>query len=632
MASSESTVGDRDGSSHAQTSDSTARRVEFGADGIRGVANQWPLVPPVLVRIGSALGHYLLRRNRRPQVVIGRDTRSSGEPILNYLIAGMTDAGVQTIDLGVITTPGVAFLVREQRVDLGVVVSASHNPYDHNGIKLIGPNGLRLQREEELEIEQLIRHALGNGTPPLTNVGQASNGRHLLELYTQDHVRFLQSYWKDSTPLRSLKLVLDCANGAAATVAPGAFRMLGAEVVEVNGSSSGENINHHCGSEYLRHHPQDLHALVCAERAQYGFAFDGDGDRLAVVDHETGHVYDGSSLLFIMASFFQARGELRASTVVTTQHTNRGVLEALKMMGIETVLVARGDRNIEAAIWGGDYLLGGEEGGNIIINDGRHTAADAVFTALTLSGAIVNRGSLAAALTGLTLYPQLPKSITIGRQLALDERRHLQAALDSTRAALGFEGRVLWWQATTEPGVLRLLVEGSAAGPQSELEPVFQSLVNAVRCLPFLTNLSHTSATAMAPPAPHAATSAKGLQPARLASDVPVQLYVEPPTGVVRLGMHDITAKLTPLLYRVLLYLWQQGDRPARKDELIAFAWSEVSLAEGVTDQTVTQAVSRLARLLRKLSGGVQYIESIRGLGGWRLHPGGIPSAAHPGY
>lgn len=631
MASSEPAVRDRDGSSLGQVSDSSARRVEFGSDGIRGVANQWPLVPPVLVRIGSALGHYLHRRTPRPQVVIGRDTRLSGEPILNYLIAGLTDAGIQTIDLGTMTTPGVAFLVREQGVDLGIVVSASHNPYDHNGIKLIGPNGLRLQREEELEIEQLIRNTLANGIPPLADVGQASNGRHLLEVYTQDHVRFLQSYWKDSTPLRSLKLVLDCANGAALTVAPTAFRMLGAEIVEVNSNPSGENINHRCGSEHLRRHPDSLHALVRAERAQYGFAFDGDGDRLAVIDNDKGYVYDGSSLLFILSTFFQERQELRYNTVVTTQLTNRGVLEALKGMSIDAILVARGDRNIEAAIWGGDYLLGGEEGGNIIINDGRHTAADAVFTALTLSGAIVKWRSLAACVAGLTLYPQLHKSITIGRQLALDERRYLQTAITDVQAALDFAGRVLWWQATTEPGVLRLLVEGAAAGSQLDLKPVFQSVVDTVQSLPFLADMSRGAAIARALESRRTGPLVDTRRAPGSENIPPAQLYVDPITGVVRLGTHDITAKLTPLLHRILLYLWQQGDRPARKDDLIGFAWREVDVAEGVTDQTVSQAVSRLARLLRKLSDGVRYVESIRGLGAWRLYPSGLPSAAQPG-
>lgn len=638
MESSPSAARSSDGSGFSPGVNLPDSRVEFGADGIRGVANQWPLVPPVLVRIGKALGQYLLRRTNRPQVVIGRDTRASGEFILNCMVAGLTDAGVQTIDLGVITTPGVAFLVREQRVDMGVVVSASHNPYDHNGIKIIGPSGLRLGREEELEIEQLIRKYLENGFPPLTEVGQASNGHHLLELYVQDHVRFLQSYWNDRSPLRSLKLVLDCANGASQTVAPQAFRMLGATVCEVNCTQNGANINHSCGSEHLRRHPHPLLETLRAEDAQYGFAFDGDGDRLAVID-DGSHVYDGSSLLLILARFFQGRDELRHNTIVTTQLTNRAVLEALAGEGINTVLVARGDRNIEAAIWAGDYLLGGEEGGNIIINDGRHTAADAVFTALTLAGAIVKQRSLGAAMGGVTLYPQLRRSLVLGRQLALDERRHLQAAVAEIQAR--FAGRVLWWQSTTEAGVLRALVEGASTDRQVDLESVFQALVQAIRSLRLgeagAQEGAHDRATHLGPhpgaqrdPTPAIAraittprTPTAGT--ARLGAAAAVPLHIEAATGIVHLGVYDITTELPPLLYRVLLCLWLQKGRPVKKDDLIEFAWREATLAEGVTDQAVAQAVSRLTRLLRKLSGGSSYIEPIRGLGGWRLYAGGLP-------
>jgi phosphoglucosamine mutase len=621
MATPKSTGRDGEGPSFRQVAHSITRRVEFGADGIRGVANQWPLVHPVLVHIGTALGHFLLRRAQHPQVVIGRDTRLSGEQILHCLVAGLTGAGVQTIDLGIITTPGVAFLVREQGMDLGVIVSASHNPYDHNGIKLIGPNGLRLQREEELEVEQLIRSALANGIPPLENVGQASNGSHLLEIYTQDHVRFVQSYWRDSTPLRSLRLVLDCANGAASAVAPAAFRQLGAEVIEVNSQADGANINLRCGSEHLRSNPQDLFAHMHAAGARHGFAFDGDGDRLAVLD-DTGRVYDGSSLLYILAAFFQQRQELRHNTVVTTEVTNRGVITAFERRGITATLVGRGDRNIEAAIWESDFLLGGEDGGNIVINDGRHTAADAVFTALTLAGIIANWRDLNEFMADVTLLPQIQRSIFIRRQLALDERRHVQAALNATQEAISFGGRVLWWQATTEPGVLRLLVEADATSHLHKLDVVFDAFAAAVRGLPFLADENQATSARRNT---QGMDSGRELQRKRQEVDMAPQLQVDPQTGLVHLGEADITVRLSKQLHRVLLCLWQQRHRPVRKDELIGFAWPEVDLAEGVTDETVAQAISRLARLLRNQSGGVQYIESIRGVGGWRLHAGGLP-------
>ena len=358
-------------------------RVEFGADGIRGVAGEWPLLPHVAVRIGEALGQFVRGRSEHPFIVIGRDTRPSGADLLPCLAAGLTGQGVDVINPGVMATPGVGFLARRLRADLGVIVSGSDDPPEYNGIKLVGPNGLRLQREEEIEIESLISELVHRTVGYATTPGQQTDGQHLIELYIQDHVKRCPA-----ESLEGLKVVLDCANGATSRVAPEAFRRLGAEVVVINDAVEGKSINYRCGSEYTREHPQDLVEVVRRHDAAYGFALDGDGDRLVVVDPDS-RVFDGNHLLFVLGMYFRSQRLLRGDAVVTTRLANRGFEEALSRAGIRTVYTGNGDKNLEAAMWGGDYLLGGEPGGNIIINDGHHTAADAVYTALVLGGVLV---------------------------------------------------------------------------------------------------------------------------------------------------------------------------------------------------------------------------------------------------
>jgi phosphoglucosamine mutase len=215
--------------------------------------------------------------------------------------------------------------------------------------------------------------------------GQQTDGQHLIELYIYDHVRRCPAQ-----SLEGLKVVLDCANGAASRVAPEAFKRLGAEVVVINDAIDGRSIGHQCGSEYTRESPQDLVKVVRHHRAEYGFAFDGDGDRLVVVDSEE-RLFDGNDLLFVLAMYFRSQGLLRGDAVVTNDVANRGLEEALSRAGARVIYTSKGNKNLEAAMWGGDYLLGGEPGGNIVINDGHHTAADAVYTALVLGGVLVRK-------------------------------------------------------------------------------------------------------------------------------------------------------------------------------------------------------------------------------------------------
>jgi phosphoglucosamine mutase len=328
-------------------------KIQFGTNGIRQIAGKWPLMPQAMIGIGQALGSFLLERAEHPVVVMGRDTRPSGTILASSLGSGLISLGIDVIDLGVMTTPGVAYLTRRLSADLGVIVSASHNPVEYNGIKLVGQNGLRLQREDEIEIESLINRITAEGAKQGATSGQQTNGQHLIELYIQDHVQRCPA-----ESLEGLKVVLDCANGAASRVAPEAFAQLGAEVIVVNDDVAGSNINYLGGSEYVRRCPEELTRIIRQHGAACGFAFDGDGDRLVIVDSD-GCVFNGDDILWVLAIHFHSQGLLRGNTIVSTHMANAGLEVALACVGIRLIRTGKGDKCIEAEMWRGDYLLGG---------------------------------------------------------------------------------------------------------------------------------------------------------------------------------------------------------------------------------------------------------------------------------
>lgn len=459
-------------------------KVEFGADGIRGVYGRWPMEAPVLAAVGRAIAYFARSRlaAAEPSVVVGRDTRLHGADIEQSIVVGLLEQGVHVTRLGVMPTPGVAYLARSQRAEMGVVVSASHSPPEYNGIKLIGPQGLRLREDEEKLLEKLI--AVFHSTPPHppAEAGQCADGRHLVDLYVNDHT---QQDWPGfglpaERPLARLSAVLDCANGAAGAVAPRVFTALGAEAHPLHASlAEGAHINHSCGSEHARDHPEALAAELQRLDAHYAFAFDGDGDRLAVVD-ALGRVYDGCDLLYVLASAFAAAGRLEPRVVVTNELTNRGLGASLAAQGIAMRYVSKGDKNVEQALWENGYLLGGEEGGNIIVNDGRHTAADATYAALLVAATVLGQGrSLAELTAGLVKYPRrlqgfrLPFDATVAARLRDDLAR--------CEARLGPGGRLEVWAATTEPGVTRLLAEGGPHTAPRLVDVVFEEAAAALR-------------------------------------------------------------------------------------------------------------------------------------------------------
>jgi phosphoglucosamine mutase len=271
---------------------------------------------------------------------------------------------------------------------------------------------------------------------------------------------------------------LDCADGAASQVAPEVFRQLGAEVVAINCAVERKSINHRCGSEYTREHPQDFVGVVRQYGAAYGFSFDGDGDRLTVVD-ANGQVYDGSDLLFVLAMYYYSQELLRGNMVITTHLANRGLGEALGRVAVQLMYTSSGDKNLEAAMWGGDYMLGGEIGGNIIINDGYHTAADAVYAAVVLGGVLVrSRGvGLRDLAAPLQKHPQMIVSFRLPGQLTPDQMTLLHERIEGECASLGDDRRILFWKSSTESGVFRVMVEGGRA---CTLEEVLQA-ANGIR-------------------------------------------------------------------------------------------------------------------------------------------------------
>jgi len=453
------------------------RAIEFGADGIRGIVGKWPLVPEGAQTLGVTLGKFLRKRAEHPVVVLGRDTRPSGIFLSEGLEGGMSKEGVDVIDLGVMTTPGIAYLTRRLQANLGVIISASHNPSQYNGIKLVGQNGLRLQREEEIEIEMLCAHTAVTEVVARAELGQQADASHLIEMYIGDHVRCCPA-----ESLAGLRLVLDCANGAAARVAPTAFARLGADVITINDDLRGHRINFACGSEYARQQPRDLAAIVQQHDAMYGFAFDGDGDRLVVVDAE-GNLFDGDDLLFVLALYFHSRNELRHNTIVTTRSGNAGLETSLEKFGVRITWAGKGDKALEAEMWRGDFLLGGEPTGNIILNDGHHTAADAVYTALFLAGVLVQDPgkTLLDRVAHLQKLPQVFAFTNIAEKKPLEEMMALRLEKKRLREILGDACRIETWYSSTEPDLLRVMVEGTAQSTLEQVEQAARSLCQIVQ-------------------------------------------------------------------------------------------------------------------------------------------------------
>jgi phosphoglucosamine mutase len=436
----------------------------FGTDGIRGVANT-ELTPELLVGLGRAVVRTLREEGKdRPQILVGRDPRASGEMLEAALSAGVSSAGGDVVSAGVLPTPGVAFLTAETSADAGAMISASHNPVEDNGIKFFGPGGGKLTDDEESRIEDLLQRS-ADDRPVGAHIGRLRRDHELLVRYV-DHLADAAS-----ENLSHLRVVLDCANGAASHVAPFVLRRLGAQVDVLNAKPDGTNINAGCGST----HPQVVARAVVEAGADLGLAHDGDADRLIASDHQ-GNIIDGDVILAILAADRKQRTGL--DTVVTTVMTNMGFTRAMRDLGIEVIQTQVGDRYVREAMLAGGYPLGGEQSGHIIMTD-YATTGDGVLTAIRLLSVLARTGEPLAQLSGIMQrMPQVLVNVGGVDRVRLPKAESVWRAVEHETEVLGDRGRILVRASGTEP-LIRVMVEADTEHRAADVAERLAKIVNA---------------------------------------------------------------------------------------------------------------------------------------------------------
>lgn len=420
----------------------------FGTDGVRGVANR-ELTPELAFQIGRCGGYVLTKSVERPKVLIGRDTRISGHMLEGALVAGLLSIGVEVMRLGVISTPGVAYLTKALGAQAGIMISASHNPVQDNGIKFFGPDGFKLSDEQEAEIEALIDSAEDMLPRPIgAGLGQVND-------YFEGGQKYLQ-YLKqtiDEEDFSGMKIALDCAHGATSSLATYLFADLDADVVTMGASPNGLNINEGVGST----HPEALAAFVKEKGADVGLAFDGDGDRLIAVD-ENGNIVDGDQIMYICAKYLKETGRLKHQTVVSTVMSNLGFYKALEAQGIKSVQTAVGDRYVVEEMKKNGYNLGGEQSGHIIFLD-YNTTGDGMLTALQLVNIMKIKGKPLSELAGeMKKYPQLLVNVRVADKEKAMENEQVKKVIQEVEAEMNGNGRVLVRPSGTEP-LVRIMAE-----------------------------------------------------------------------------------------------------------------------------------------------------------------------------
>ena len=434
----------------------TAPRRLFGTDGVRGVANVEPMTCETVLRLGRAVVHQCRQAGvESPRIVIGKDTRLSGDMLESALTAGICSGGGHVLLAGTLPTPAVAYLTRVLQATAGAVVSASHNPFQDNGIKFFGDTGFKLPDEVEQEIEDLL---LDESTPVRTVDAGALGAARRIEDAERRYIEFLASLVPRELTLKGLKVAIDCAHGAAYRVGPQILERLGATVIAIGVSPDGRNINHHAGAT----HPQRLQDTVCTEGAQVGVALDGYADRLILVD-ESGAVVDGDEVLAMTAAEMMARGTLNQATVVATVMSNLGLELALRERGVRLVRVQVGDRYVVAAMRQHGYNLGGEQSGHLIFLD-HSTTGDGLVAALAVLRMLVERRRpLSELKRAMTRFPQVLLNVPVQARRDLDGIEPVRQTVARVRAALNDRGRVLVRYSGTEP-LVRVMVEGEDAG------------------------------------------------------------------------------------------------------------------------------------------------------------------------
>ncbi|MBM6728036.1 phosphoglucosamine mutase [Limosilactobacillus ingluviei] len=438
----------------------------FGTDGVRGVANQ-ELSPELAFRVGRAGGYVLTRHSdrKRPQVLVSRDTRVSGEMLESALIAGLLSVGIEVLRLGVVTTPGVAYLVRAQEADAGVMITASHNPIEYNGIKYFGSDGFKLSDELEYEIEQLLDAPADELPRP------AAAGLGVVDDYKEGALKYTSFLEQTiATDLTGLKVVVDAANGATSGFIANLFADLNVDLIPIHDQPDGLNTNLDCGST----HPASLQAAVVEHQADLGIAFDGDGDRCIAVDHE-GKLVDGDKIMYICGKNMEENGRLKQDTVVTTVMSNLGMYKALEAHGMKSVKTKVGDRYVVEEMLKHGYNLGGEQSGHIIFLD-HNTTGDGMLTALQLMQVVKSTGRTLKDLAAeVTTYPQELVNITVADKEAAMTNPQLQAIIAEVETEMNGDGRILVRPSGTEP-LLRIMAEA----PTKELVHDYVSRIAAV--------------------------------------------------------------------------------------------------------------------------------------------------------
>ena len=422
------------------------QRTYFGTDGIRGTVGVAPITPDFVLRLAHAVGRVLKRNEARPTVLIGKDTRISGYMLESAMESGFNSAGVDVVLLGPLPTPGVAYLTRAQRADLGVVISASHNPFADNGIKFFSAQGSKLSDEWEREVEAMLEQE-----PAWVDSAHLGKSRRLTDAAGR-YIEFCKNAFPADLTLKGLKLVVDAAHGAAYQVAPTVLRELGAQVSTIGCAPDGMNINKDVGAT----HPQALVDAVRAAQADYGIALDGDADRLQVVDGQ-GRLYNGDELLYLLVQKRRLQGQ-KVAGVVGTLMTNMAVELALRAQGIPFVRAKVGDRYVLEELEKRGWILGGEGSGHLLALD-RHSTGDGVISALSVLAACVRAGrTLAQLMVDLTLFPQVLLNVRIAAGYDWQQNARGQELVRAVEAELGDTGRVLVRASGTEP-LLRLMVE-----------------------------------------------------------------------------------------------------------------------------------------------------------------------------
>jgi len=441
----------------------------FGTDGIRGEAGKFPLDAPTVSAIGYSLASHLSRTTGPPEIVIGRDTRESGDWLERALIDGATHGGGKCLSAGVITTPGVAFLTRKLDADAGVVISASHNPYQDNGIKIFSPSGEKMDDSVERVIESDI--FAGVTLPSSASELEPPSPQQEADLQ-QQYLAFLSDQIAAGLDLRGLKIVIDCANGASSSLAPVLFQRLGAETIAINANPDGRNINLNCGSLHI----DSLIEQVTKEKADLGVAFDGDADRALFVD-EKGNYIDGDATLWVLANYLKAHGRLKDDTVVATVMSNIGLEIAFRAAEIKLVRTDVGDKYVLDELLRLNASIGGEQSGHIILPE-LSLAGDGMITALSLLRALRETGkSLSESTAGFQTYPQVLLNVRVRGKQPFTDLPVVQTAVREVETQLADTGRLLLRYSGTEP-LARVMIEGES---QRQIESYAEKIASAIK-------------------------------------------------------------------------------------------------------------------------------------------------------